>query len=96
MVVKKLPPGAVIYQNERFKIPPGWRKADPRKTNRDYIKESAGYTLKAICLGQHDDWVFQVWTDGKILRDGIASSRLAAMRKAELVVYARTVGFRHG
>lgn len=87
MGLKKLPPGAVIYQNERFNIPPGWSKISPLKKNKDYVKITGTFTMLVTNNGTHDDWSFGIFNGTIKIRGDIASSRLAAMRKAEFHLY---------
>jgi hypothetical protein len=72
------------YVNPKFNIPPGWSKIDPKT----FEKIDGEYRLTVVQQGTHDDWGFTV-SRAAVEKIGEASSRLAAMRKAELFVHMR-------
>jgi hypothetical protein len=90
MSSRKLPAGARVYENDRFKIPDGWITDDEGRT---FVKNSGEFTMTATRGATYDDWSFKVENAG-VFGDrpieGIASSRLAVMRKAELAVWGVT------
>lgn len=73
------------YVNPKFNIPPDWSKIDPKT----FEKIDGEYRLTVFRQGSHDDWGFTV-SRAAVEKVGEASSRLAAMRKAELFVFMRT------
>jgi hypothetical protein len=72
------------YVNPKFTIPPGWSEIDPKT----FEKIDGEYRLTVVQQGTHDDWGFTV-SRAAVEKIGEASSRLAAMRKAELFVHMR-------
>lgn len=92
MSSRKLPEGVRVYENDRFKIPPGWTR-DPAHSVElitglpTWENKSGEYTLRVVKRGSGEDWGFEVVKTLTTVTTGEASSRLAAMRKAELFVY---------
>jgi len=79
---RKLPDGVRVYENDRFKIPDGWSKL----SDRMYEKNDGAYRLTVERGQTHDSWKFTA-SRTAVEATGEASSRLAAMRKAELHAY---------
>lgn len=92
MSKRKIPEWARVYENDRFKIPPGWNR-DPDRTTEaitglpTWEMYADEYTLRAMKRGSGEDWGFEVVRNHTTIKTGEASSRLAAMRKAEFFVF---------
>lgn len=83
MTKRKVPDGARVYQNDKFNIPPGWSAVEGSPGVFGRIMDD--HRLIAHIRDTHDDWGWYVLDlNSTKLREGEASSRLAAMRKAEL------------
>lgn len=80
---RNLPDGIRSYAEERFAVPDGWTAVDQESTA--FEKIDGRHKMRARRGHTYDDWSYTV-TGGGLERGGIASSRLAAMRKAELDV----------
>lgn len=73
------------YVNPKFDVPKDWSRID----SNVFEKNDGEYRLTVFRQGSHDDWGFTV-SRAAVEKVGEASSRLAAMRKAELFVFMRT------
>ena len=91
--------GLGIFEQLRYIAPKGWhdvtgsemseQERRRMRTRAGYTFErlEAGYVLKVIRNATADDWSFSLTLSGELIREGDASSQLAACRKAELALY---------